>query len=161
VTLIPGSHTELENLGGDDKGKSTSGEPREAESTEAPVRGGLPRNSDEADVMSVERRGQVTNVGIRSTGNRKSLISGREAAASIGGTSRVTGDGQARFCERLGVKFPGPTRHTMVGLVTEGVTAVGSSEPIVAAAFRTKGLSAGLNHGLAERGSTRCSSSCG
>jgi hypothetical protein len=29
---------------------------------------------------------------------------------SMGGTSRVTGDSQARFCEGLGVKFPGPTR---------------------------------------------------
>jgi hypothetical protein len=28
----------------------------------------------------------------------------------MGGTSRVTGDSQARFCEGLGVKFPGPTR---------------------------------------------------
>ena len=27
------------------------------------------------------------------------------------GTSRVTGDCHARFCERLGVKFPGPTRR--------------------------------------------------
>jgi hypothetical protein len=27
------------------------------------------------------------------------------------GTSRVTGDSHARFCERLGVKFPGPTRR--------------------------------------------------
>jgi hypothetical protein len=26
------------------------------------------------------------------------------------GTSRVTGDGQARFCEGLGGKFPGATR---------------------------------------------------
>ena len=29
----------------------------------------------------------------------------------MNGTSRVTGDSQARFCERLGVKFPGPTRR--------------------------------------------------
>ena len=29
---------------------------------------------------------------------------------SVDGTSRVTGDGQARFCEGLGVKFPGATR---------------------------------------------------
>jgi len=28
----------------------------------------------------------------------------------MGGTSRVTGDCQARFCERLGVKLPGATR---------------------------------------------------
>jgi hypothetical protein len=27
------------------------------------------------------------------------------------GTSRVTGDCHARFCERLGVKFPGATRR--------------------------------------------------
>ena len=30
---------------------------------------------------------------------------------SMDGTSRVTGDSHARFCERLGVKFPGPTRR--------------------------------------------------
>ena len=29
---------------------------------------------------------------------------------SVDGTSRVTGDGQARFRESLGVKFPGATR---------------------------------------------------
>jgi len=29
-----------------------------------------------------------------------------------GGTSRVTGDCHARFCERLGVKFPGATRRS-------------------------------------------------
>ena len=28
-----------------------------------------------------------------------------------GGTSRVTGDGHARFCEGLGVKVPGATRR--------------------------------------------------
>jgi hypothetical protein len=43
-----GSFTELENLVGDAKGKSTSGSNREAESTDAPERGGLPRSSDEA-----------------------------------------------------------------------------------------------------------------
>jgi len=30
---------------------------------------------------------------------------------SVDGTSRVTGDCHARICERLGVKFPGPTRR--------------------------------------------------
>jgi len=39
---------ERENLAGDAKGKSTSGSIREAESTDAPERGGLPRSSDEA-----------------------------------------------------------------------------------------------------------------
>src|SRR5260370_39584565 len=43
----PGSCTERENLAGDAKGKSTSGSNREAESTDAPERGGLPGSSDE------------------------------------------------------------------------------------------------------------------
>jgi hypothetical protein len=54
---------ERENLAGDAKGKGTSGSNREAESTDAPERGGLPRSSDEAAVMAVERRGWVTEVG--------------------------------------------------------------------------------------------------
>ncbi len=44
----PGSCTERENLAGDGKGKGTSGNNREAESTDAPERGALPRSSDEA-----------------------------------------------------------------------------------------------------------------
>jgi hypothetical protein len=43
-----GSCTERENLAGDAKGQGTSGSNREAESTDAPERGGLPRSSDEA-----------------------------------------------------------------------------------------------------------------
>ena len=43
-----GFRTELENLSGDAKGKGTSGTNLEAESTEAPVRGGLLRSSGEA-----------------------------------------------------------------------------------------------------------------
>ena len=50
---------ERENLAGDAKGKGASGSNREAESTDAPERGGLPRSSVEASVMLVERRGQV------------------------------------------------------------------------------------------------------
>ena len=30
---------------------------------------------------------------------------------SRGGTSRMMREYQVRICERLGVKFPGPTRH--------------------------------------------------
>src|SRR6516162_7837137 len=40
-----GSCMERENLAGDAKGKGTSGSNREAESTDAPERGGLLRNS--------------------------------------------------------------------------------------------------------------------
>src|ERR1700730_803379 len=43
-----GCCTELENLDGDGKGKGTSGQNREAESTDAPTRGGLLGSSDEA-----------------------------------------------------------------------------------------------------------------
>src|SRR6478672_8562578 len=67
-----GSGTERENLTGDAKGKSTSGSNREAESTDAPERGGLPCSSDEAGAMLVERRGQVIAVGSEPTGNRRS-----------------------------------------------------------------------------------------
>src|SRR6476659_4348251 len=58
-----GSCTERENLAGDGKGKGASGSNREAESTDAPERGGLPRSSDEAGVMLVERRGRVIDIG--------------------------------------------------------------------------------------------------
>jgi hypothetical protein len=44
----PGSRMERENLAGDAKGKGTSGSNREAESTDAPIRGGLLRSSTEA-----------------------------------------------------------------------------------------------------------------
>ena len=37
------------------------------------------------------------------------MLNGRRQP-SRGGTSRMTRECQVRFCERLGVKFPGPTR---------------------------------------------------
>src|SRR5229473_5234179 len=58
-----GSCTERENLHGDAKEKGASGSNREAESTDAPVRGGLPRSSVEAGVMPAERREQVIAIG--------------------------------------------------------------------------------------------------
>ena len=58
-----GCRTERENLAGDAKGKGASGSNREAESTDAPDRGGLPRSSVEAGVMPVERRGRVIAIG--------------------------------------------------------------------------------------------------
>jgi hypothetical protein len=44
----PGFRMERENLAGDAKGKGASGTNREAESTDAPSRGGLLCSSDEA-----------------------------------------------------------------------------------------------------------------
>ena len=63
-----GCRMERENLAGDAKGKGASGSNREAESTDAPERGGLPRSSDEAGVMLVERRGRVIAVELGPTG---------------------------------------------------------------------------------------------
>jgi hypothetical protein len=60
--------------------------------------------------MPGERRGQVTrvltNYGPLETGGTEWLA----RKVQLSGTSRVTGHSQARFCEGLGVKFPGPTR---------------------------------------------------
>ena len=107
----PGSGTERENLTGDAKGKGTSGSNREAESTDAPERGGLPRSSDDAAVMAVERRGWVTAVGSGqpATGGTRHYNGRRQP--SRGGTSRMMREYPVRICEGLGVKFPGPTRH--------------------------------------------------
>jgi hypothetical protein len=61
----------------------------------------------------VERRGCV----IRAGTIMGQLVTGGarrfrwRAAALRNGTSRVMGDCQARICEGLGVKFPGPTRR--------------------------------------------------
>ena len=66
-----GSWTERENLAGDAKGKGASGSNREAESTDAPERGGLSCSSDEAGVMLVERRGWVIDVELGPTGSNR------------------------------------------------------------------------------------------
>ena len=122
----PGSCTERENLTGDAKGKGASGSNREAESTDAPARGGLLRSSEEAGVMPVERRGQVIAVELGPTGHagRNPRFSGRRQP-SCDGTSRMMREYQVRFCERLGVKFPGPTRHRRT--ITPVVWLVGSA----------------------------------
>ena len=103
----PGSCTERENLIGDAKGKDTSGSNREAESTDAPGRGGLLRSSDEAGVMPVERRERAIAIWLGSTGNGRSPMFNGRRQPSRGGTSRMTRECQVRFCEGLGVKFPG------------------------------------------------------
>src|ERR1700704_2358741 len=78
----PGCRMERENLAGDAKGKGASGSNREAESTDAPERDGLPRSSDEAGVMLVERRGRVSAVELGPTGGaRRSPKVQRKAAA--------------------------------------------------------------------------------
>jgi hypothetical protein len=84
----PGSCAERENLAGDAKGKGASGSNREAESTDAPERGGLPHSSEEAGVMPVERRGRVTDVGL--------------GQPATGGTRHPTEGGSLRAVARAG-----------------------------------------------------------
>ena len=74
----PGSCTERENLTGDAKGKGASGYNREAESTDAPERGGLLRSSDEAGVMPVERRERAIAIasGQPATGGARCAMEG-------------------------------------------------------------------------------------
>ncbi len=111
-------------FGVDANGEVSSGLNHEGESTDATPRGGLPRRRDEAEsCRGVKRVGHLRRDRNGPTGNRRTpLVFGggrRGAAALADGTSRVTVDCHARICERLGVKFPGPTRpsadHTCDG----------------------------------------------
>ncbi len=72
----------------------------------------LPRSSDEDSVMELERRGQVIAVELGPTGmpGGALLFNGRRQP-SCDGMSRMMREYHVRFCEGLGVKFPGPTRH--------------------------------------------------
>src|SRR5712672_2722767 len=105
----PGSCMERENLAGDAKGKSTSGSNREAESTDAPERGGLPRSSDEVGQCPWSEGGGLSSLSAGQLGQtgRSSTVQ-RKAAA--GDTSRMNREVQVRICEGLGVKLPGSTR---------------------------------------------------
>ncbi len=80
----PGFRAERENLAGDAKGKGTSGSNREAESTDAPDRGGLPRSSDEGSVMELERRGRaiIAELGPTGLAGRSPMVQ-RKAAAFV------------------------------------------------------------------------------
>src|ERR1700730_13547006 len=60
--------------------------------------------------MPVERRGWGIAFEIGSTGNGRNPIFNGRRQPSCGGTSGMTRECQVRICERLGVKFPGPTR---------------------------------------------------
>jgi len=78
----PGFRTELENLVGDGKGNGTSGGPARPKYGCADSRGGLLRSSEEVDVMSMERRGQVIHVGtVRANWKQEELV-GYDGGAS-------------------------------------------------------------------------------
>jgi hypothetical protein len=91
----PGFRTELENLVGSGKGKGSSGRTARLK---------VPMGQAGADCSVVAmRRGTARRAkGDGSDGRRQ---------PSMGGTSRVSREAQARICERLGVQLPGPTRR--------------------------------------------------
>jgi hypothetical protein len=62
--------------------------------------------------MPVERRGQVTRIRINRVNGQPEELEGLDGRRqpSLGGTSRISREVYVRFCERLGVQFPGPTR---------------------------------------------------
>jgi hypothetical protein len=62
--------------------------------------------------MPVEQRGRVTDVRERANWQQDELQFPAEGGSlRFGDTSRMTRECQVRICERLGAKFPGPTRH--------------------------------------------------
>src|ERR1700738_5311033 len=92
-----GSCMERENLAGDAKGKGASGSNREAESTDAPVRGGLLRSSDEEAVMLGERSERAIAIWLGSTGNGRTPMFNGRGQPSYDDKSRMTRECQVRF----------------------------------------------------------------
>ena len=76
----------------------------------------------------MERRGQAIRgmINLVNWQQEEPTGCGGGRQLSKDGTSRVTGDGHARICERLGVKFPGATRRRWAtGVPTATIAAVG------------------------------------
>ncbi len=111
------------NLSSRCEGKTSSGEPDKRESTDAGHRGGSARSSAEVPVMGMERRGRRIHNGPEANwkrdeprGQMECCYASQEATAAWNTKSRMMGDYQVRFRERLGVKFPRPTRPTLLAL---------------------------------------------
>ena len=106
-----GFRMELETLAGHAKGKGTSGRP---------ARPKVPMGQSGADrPIVVMKRGNAC--GAKGVGHsRRCWVNGRpeepsffagRRRPSLSGTSRMRRESPVRICERLGVKFPGPTRR--------------------------------------------------
>ena len=107
-----GSGMELENLLGGDKGKGTSGSPARPKvpirwaGTDCPVVA-----TKRSNVRAVMGQAIRVMVDLANWKQEEPTGYGGGRQLSMDGTSRVTGDSHARFCERLGVKIPGATRR--------------------------------------------------
>ena len=107
----PGFRMKLETLTGHAKGKGTSG---------GPARPKVPMGQPGADhPIVVMKRGNAR--GAKGVGHsRRCWVNGRpeepscltgRRQPSLSGTSRMRRESHVRISERLGVKFPGPTRR--------------------------------------------------
>ena len=110
----PGFRTELETLVGHAKGKGSSGRPARLKA---------PMGQSGADrPIVVTKRGNAR--GAKGVGHsRRCWVNGRpeelsclagRRQPSLSGTSRMRRESHVRICERLGVKFPGPTRRRAI-----------------------------------------------
>ena len=105
-----GFRTELENLVGDAKGKGTNGNP-----VRPKVR--MRRQGADCSVVAKNRgnsrgakgAGHPRHDRVNGTPEELDVNDGRRQPSSDG-TSRISREAYVRICERLGVKFPGPTR---------------------------------------------------
>jgi hypothetical protein len=84
------------------------------------------------------------------------MFSGRRQP-SRDGTSRMTRECHVRICERLGVKFPGPTRQSLpksVARATSAFTPKAAGAPDVAARSGGTGLATSVKR-MGEAGAAR------
>ena len=76
------------------------------------MRGGSSRSSDEAAVMAVERRGRVvrSHSAVNTEQSEEEPLEEMRLVSQLNNKSRMNREVQVRFCEGLGVRFPGSTR---------------------------------------------------
>ena len=90
--------------------------------------------------MGLERRGQVIAVELGPTGlPGGALLFGGRRQPSCDGMSRMMREYHVRFCEGLGVKFPGPTRHQQKNHPLRATSAMTSSNETADAVVRGGG----------------------
>ena len=90
----------------DEKGNAQAGQTPVRFETDALYDGGRLRSSVETPVMGAERRGSQLGMMLL----REQLRKREDLLTDYQLKSRMMGDYHVRFCERLGVKFPLPTR---------------------------------------------------